>query len=202
MISVYQLFKITNSYLKPDLISPKASQPLVCPVLGIFQTAAKLYSQARTWVKAGTEVVLLRQQPNRLTRIKSTSSVAKMLFWKTKPCWLICADLVSQLSHAEGCSILYHRWINILRKPFLQAAHPKANSAQDSRSAARTERIAWRAEMVLRYAALIIKQSLSGGCPAIDVCYHTDINGKQKYKIVIITITIITWSTTDPAVSV
>lgn len=33
-------------------------------------------------------------------------------------------------------------------------------------------------------AALIIKQSLSGGCPTTDVCYHTDINGEQnkKYK--------------------
>ncbi|KAL7407568.1 hypothetical protein ABVT39_010254 [Epinephelus coioides] len=39
-----------------------------------------------------------------------------------------------------------------------------------------------RAEMVLKNAALIVKQSLSGGCPTIDVCYHTDINGKQKIQ--------------------
>lgn len=40
----------------------------------------------------------------------------------------------------------------------------------------------YRAEVVLRSAALIVKQSLSGGCPAIDVCYHTDINEKQLQK--------------------
>lgn len=123
---------------------------------------------------------------------------------KTRPCWQICANLVSQLSHAEGCSILYHRWINILRKPFMSC---ESQSQVDTRTVTALLLQQWAdqsplARWIWETPLSSFKQSLSGGCPTIDVCYHTDINGKQQYKIVIITITIIIWSKTDPAVSV
>lgn len=91
-----------------------------------------------------------------------------------------------------------------LKKTFTRAGHPKANSTlEPSLLCCGNELIgSGVSRLDLRDPVLIVKQSLSGGCPTIDVCYHTDINGKQKYKTVIITITIIIWSTTDPAVSV
>lgn len=91
------------------------------------------------------------------------------------------------LSHSEGCSILYHWWINILRTP-LRAAYPRADSTWDP-----TDAPGWIWETQLSP----LKQSLSRGCPTTDVSYHIDINGKTKH-----TTTIIIWSTTDPAVSV
>lgn len=54
----------------------------------------------------------------------SWGEILLLTVMRSRTARLICTCLVSQLSHAEGCSILYHRWINILKKP-LQAAHPK-----------------------------------------------------------------------------
>lgn len=127
----------------------------------LARTALFRLQQERGW-RPVPKAVLLRWQThnNNLHRINILSR-AEMLFRKTSPCIQICAHSVSQFSHTEGCSILYHWWINILRKPW-QAAYPTINSTLQA--CCRSEWIdlpRWN----WRNAALMVKQSLSGGCP-------------------------------------